>query len=143
MEHRFTLTYKTLASVRWERTGSTSLDIYRSFVAAEHGKHSVLPPPLKPNTRSKSSDEDHGRRTLSDFSDYESSDEEAHKKNVRNAASSSNNYSGRRVYPGASDLDITTGKGLLDDNPFADPFGDSHGVDVSSSVQGGGRQVRL
>jgi len=103
----------------------------------------VLPPPLKPNTRNTSSDEDYGRRTLSDFSDYESSDEEAHKKNVRNAASSSNNYSGRRVYPGASDLDITTGKGLLDDNPFADPFGDSHGVDVSSSVQGGGRQVRL
>ena len=78
--------------------------------------------------------------SLSDFSDYESSDEETHKKNARNASSSSNNYSGGRAYPGASDLDLATKKGLLDDDPFADPFGDSHGVDDASSIRENGKQ---
>jgi len=67
--------------------------------------------------------------TLSDYSDFGSSDEETHNKNAQNGASSSKDRSGRRSYPGASDLDVSTKKGLLDaDDPFADPFGDSHGV---------------
>lgn len=38
-------------------------------------------------------------------------------------------------------MDLTTKKGLLDeDDPFADPFGDSHGVDDVSSIQGNGKQ---
>lgn len=79
---------------------------------------------------------------MSDFSDYESSDEEVHNKNARNVASSSDDYSGRHAYPGASDLDVSTKKGLLEeDDPFADPFGDSHGVDDGSgSIRGGGKQ---
>ncbi|KAF9778213.1 hypothetical protein BJ322DRAFT_1093712 [Thelephora terrestris] len=101
----------------------------------------VLPPPLRPNTRSTSSDEDFGGKgALSDFSDYESSDEEAHKKNARIASSSSNNHSGRNVYLGTSDLDLAPKKALLDDDPFADPFGDSHGVDDSSSIRENGKQ---
>lgn len=40
-----------------------------------------------------------------------------------------------------SDLGVTTKNGLLDeDDPFADPFGDSHGVDDASSIQGSGKQ---
>ena len=105
-------------------------------------KNSGLPPPLRPNARRTSSDEDDfGRGSLSDYSDYGSSDEEIHNKNARNAASSSNDYPGRHPYPGTSDLDVSTKKGLLDeDDPFADPFGDNHGVDDSSSIRGGGKQ---
>jgi len=107
----------------------------------ERGQNSGLPPPLRPNAhRTPSDEDDFGRGSLSDYSEYESSDEERHNKNTRDAASSSNDYSGRHAYPGASDLDVTTKKGLLDeDDPFADPFGDNHGVD-SSSIHGNGRQ---
>jgi hypothetical protein len=79
--------------------------------------------------------------TLSDFSNYESSDEDTHNKNARNVPSSSNDYSTRHVYPGASDFDVSTKKGLLDeDDPFADPFGDGHGVDDFSSLQNSEKQ---
>ena len=87
-----------------------------------------LQPPLRPNASRTSSGEDElGRGTLSDYSDYGSSDEDTHNKNAQNGASSSKNP-GPRAYPGASDLDVSVKKGLLDDDPFADPFGDSHGV---------------
>jgi hypothetical protein len=77
---------------------------------------------------------------LSDFSDYESSDEETHNRRSRSAPSSSNHFSGRRAYPGGSDLDLATKKGSLDEDPFADPFGDSHGVDDSAGVHANGKQ---
>ena len=101
---------------------------YLSLIT-ERRSNSVLQPPLRPNTANRtSSGDDEFRGSLSDYSDYGSSDEETHKKNAQNAASSSNDYSGRHTYPGASDLDVSVKKGLLDDDPFADPFGDSHGV---------------
>ena len=108
---------------------------------AERGQSSSLPRPLRPDARRTPSDEeDIGRGSLSDYSDYASSDEETHNKNARNAASSSNDNPGRRAYPGTSDLDVSTKKGLLDeDDPFADPFGDSNGVD-DSSIRGNGKQ---
>ena len=75
---------------------------------------------------------------MSDYSEYESSDEETHNRIAQNVASSSNE---RRAYPGVSDFDLSTKKGLLDeDDPFADPFGDSHGVDDSSSIRGDVKQ---
>lgn len=95
-----------------------------------------LPPPLRPNARQHSLEEALGRGSLSDFSDYESSDEETHNEN----ATSSSNNQGRRAYPGASDFDLAPKKGLLDDDPFADPFGDGHGVDDSSSTRENGKQ---
>src|SRR6266478_3999587 len=100
---------------------------------AERRRNSGLPPPLRPNTRSTSSGEDDPRGSLSDYSDYESSDEETRSKNAPNTASSSNGYSGQHVYPGASDFDVSTRKDpqLDEDDPFADPFGDGHGVDHS------------
>lgn len=106
----------------------------------EQNQNSRLPPPLRPSARHSSSDEDIGRGNLSDYSDYESSDEETHNKKARNAASSSNDNSGRHAYPGTPDLDLSTKKGLLDeDDPFADPFGDGNGVD-DSSIRGNGKQ---
>ena len=106
------------------------------------GRNSSLPPPLRPNTRNTDSDEDEFRGSLSDFSEYESSGEEAHNKNTQNAASSSNDRPGRRAYQGAPDLDVRTKKGLSDeDDPFADPFGDSHGVDDSSTIRDGRQRV--
>ena len=101
-------------------------------------QHSALPPPLRPNARRTSYDEDElGRGTLSDYSDYESSEEETHNTNAQHAAASSDGY----PYPGASEFDLGAKKSLLDeDDPFADPFGDSHGVDDAPSIQGSGKQ---
>jgi len=104
---------------------------------------SSLPPPLRPNARRTSSDEDDfgGRGSLSEYSDYQSSDEETHDRSARTFASSSTDYSGRHAYPGVSDLDVGRGKGSLDeDDPFADPFGDNHVVDDSHNIQGNVKQ---
>ena len=83
------------------------------------------------------SDSDDGSRyrrgSLSDYSDYESSDEETH-----NRASGSR--SGARGYQNVSDDEIDTRRdtkrGLLNDNveddPFADPFVDQEDEGVST-----------
>ena len=113
----------------------TLIFLHRFFPFVEHEGNSGLPPPLRPHAHQPSPDVALGRGSLSDFSDYESSDEETHNKN----ATSSSNDHGRRAYQGASELDLATKKGLLDDDPFADPFGDGHGVD-DSSIRGNGKQ---
>ena len=134
----FTLTCEVSILKSWGRIKSRSIDLDYSFSKAEQGNSSGLPPPLRPNAPT-SSDEDIGRVSLSDFSDYESSDEETHGRDSRNVGSSKNR-SRRNTYPEAPDLDLATQKGFLDDDPFADPFGDSHGVDDSSSTQENGKQ---
>ena len=97
------------------------------------GKESPsLPPPIRPSTanaekRSSLDDEDH-RGALSDFSDYESSDEEAHKAR----ASGSTPKKQRYVYvsdsdgePSATALTTAVAEGKKkSNNPFADPFAD-------------------
>jgi hypothetical protein len=82
-----------------------------------------LPPPLRPNALSDDGyDEetpDH-RGTLSDFSDYESSDEETHKANA--GASSKRNY-----VTVSDDEEATVPSGSnrqVEADPFADPFAD-------------------
>ena len=83
-----------------------------------------LPPPIRPSAaRRTSSDEDdsYGRGSLSDYSDYESSDEETH-----NRASTS---SRRRSYTAASNSEEGYHKKPLaaqtaQEDPFADPFAD-------------------
>ena len=132
----FTLTCRTSISEQWEKIGGTLIDLHHFFSFVEHEGNSGLPPPLRPNARQHSPEEALGRGSLSDFSDYESSDEETHNEN----ATSSSNNQGRRAYPGASDFDLAPKKGLLDDDPFADPFGDGHGVDDSSSTRENGKQ---
>ncbi|KAI8990560.1 hypothetical protein BD414DRAFT_438281 [Trametes punicea] len=82
-----------------------------------------LPPPIRPTVRRSSSDEgDAWRRgSLSDFSDYQSSDEETH---GRQASSSTQPQ--RRGYVDVSDdesVDVRRNpkQGLLEEDPFADP----------------------
>lgn len=83
-----------------------------------------LPPPLRPSARRSSSNENttYRRGSLSDFSDYASSDEETH-----NRASTSGT---ERAYVGKPDYDDDvrrdTTRGLLaeEEDPFADPFMD-------------------
>ena len=91
-----------------------------------------LPPPLRPSTFSPTTESSHtrdSRGSLSDFSDYESSDEETH-----------NKYGGggsvRKEFVNVSDDERDTragpsssgrSKGVLvdvDEDPFADPFRD-------------------
>ncbi|CAL1694031.1 unnamed protein product [Somion occarium] len=109
-----------------------------------------LPPPLRPSTRrSSSEDEDQNWRhgSLSDFSDYESSDEDTHNRasasgSAHTSTSAAQAYASkhqhgkpstgsRRDYVNVSDddeVDVRKDpkKGLLsqEEDPFADPFAD-------------------
>jgi len=90
---------------------------------------SKLPPPLKPRKAGEESDEDdavYRRGSLSDYSDYESSDEETHK-----SRSKGQPYV-RRDYVTVS-TDSLGGRGqrlVEEEDPFADPFADSAAVKV-------------
>jgi hypothetical protein len=84
-----------------------------------------LPPPIRPSTLSDDSaydqDDQDRRGSLSDFSDYESSDENTH---MSNAGPSS-----KRNYVTVSDSDEEAFKNTRvriqsHDDPFADPFAD-------------------
>ena len=65
-----------------------------------------LPPPMRPTTSRYSSDEENRHGSLSDYSDYESSDEEAH-----NRASSSGAHQGRKPYVTVSDDEFDSYRG--------------------------------
>ena len=80
------------------------------------GSASHLPAPLKPSFQVLSDDDDHDDRldqrpSLSDFSDYESSDEDTHSKGNALQGPSRRNY-------------ITVSDDDDEDDPFADPFAD-------------------
>ncbi|TFK56705.1 hypothetical protein OE88DRAFT_1730168 [Heliocybe sulcata] len=89
-----------------------------------------LPPPLRPSAPRGDSDEDisYRRGSLSDFSDYESSDEETHNRKASSAGPSTSNAHRDPYFD--NDLDgRAEAKGSLlheDDaeDPFADPFKD-------------------
>ncbi|KAF8913074.1 hypothetical protein CPB84DRAFT_1820537 [Gymnopilus junonius] len=87
-----------------------------------------LPPPLRPSTMSDDEQETPNRRgSLSDFSDYESSDEETHKGRV--GSSSKKNYVTVSDNEYESTIPFTSGstkaKQPVEDDPFADPFADT------------------
>ncbi|KAJ8496122.1 hypothetical protein ONZ45_g12563 [Pleurotus djamor] len=123
----FKLQEKQRAAIQRARQGDSEAQspIHPDLQDLSWGSTSNLPPPIKPTGRSSSISDDEpydARGSLSDFSDYESSDEETH-----NTASSSNR---RRNYVSVSDdpdddaaVGIRSSKGLQDD-PFADPFAD-------------------
>jgi len=84
-----------------------------------------LPPPIRPSTLSDDAafdqDDRNRRGSLSDFSDYESSDENTHKANA--------GPSSKRNYVTVSDSDEEAFKNTrvrtqTHENPFADPFAD-------------------
>jgi len=94
---------------------------------------SRLPPPIQPSKAKKYSDDDDDddvvdrRGSLSDFSDYESSDEEMH-----NARAKAGPSTTRKPYATLSDDDddvvamftAPSQKKAQSDDPFADPFAD-------------------
>ncbi|KAI0824999.1 seryl-tRNA synthetase [Trametes gibbosa] len=97
-------------------------DLQFGSLGADKGK---LPPPMRPSVpRSSSEDDETWRRgSLSDFSDYQSSDEDAHNR----AAASSAAQPRRRGYVDVSDDDSpdvrrNPKQGLLEEDPFADPL---------------------
>jgi hypothetical protein len=87
-----------------------------------------LPPPIKPTTLGVAESKDHG--SLSDYSDYDSSADEAPRASgSTNTPSSRFDYKSHRM----SDVDDYAGgdtqRNLLDDDdPFADPFADQSDV---------------
>lgn len=89
-----------------------------------HGNRN-LPPPIRPNTRSSHEETEYSRGSLSDFSDYESSDEGTYE-----AAGQSSSSKARKPYLNISDdSDEVEGEDARrhiseDEDPFADPFGD-------------------
>jgi len=94
----------------------------------ERGPYSGLQPPLRPNTTNHMPSGDDELEDLYLITATMGHRTRRHNKNAQNAASSSNDYSGRHAHPGASDLDVSVKEGLLDEDPFADQFGDSRGV---------------
>ncbi|EIW64195.1 uncharacterized protein TRAVEDRAFT_55185 [Trametes versicolor FP-101664 SS1] len=99
-------------------------DLQNLEFGALGAEQSGLPPPIRPSVpRSSSEDDDAWRRgSLSDFSDYHSSDEETHNR----AVASSSGQPRRRGYVDVSDdesADVRRNpkQGLLED-PFADPL---------------------
>jgi hypothetical protein len=84
-----------------------------------------LPPPIRPNTRSSGEENEYTRASLSDFSDYESSDEGTYE-----AAGQSSSSKARKPYVNFSDDDsdeveeVARRHIVEDEDPFADPFGD-------------------
>lgn len=87
---------------------------------------SSLPPPLRPTARRDQDDDYSYRRgSLSDFSDYESSDEEVHR---RASASASRGYDANSSTEDA-DVRHDTHQALLDEeDPFADPVDEEEGA---------------
>ncbi|KAF5388507.1 hypothetical protein D9757_004606 [Collybiopsis confluens] len=112
---------KANGSIRKGSSGGVFADLEDlSFGASS----SNLPPPLRPTSMSGESAGADARGSLSDFSDYESSDEETH--NARAALSSK--YVAKDYY--SSDDEVAgskvakTTKTSVSDDPFADPFAD-------------------
>ncbi|KAJ3821202.1 hypothetical protein F5878DRAFT_539847 [Lentinula raphanica] len=106
------------------RHGSTGVyaDLEDLNFGAIGASSSNLPPPLRPTSMSEESNGVDGRGSLSDFSDYESSDEETH--NARGSSS----RSAPKDYYASSDEGTHETRGLKTnasiDDPFADPFAD-------------------
>jgi hypothetical protein len=91
-----------------------------------------LPPPIKPTTPGGADSKGYDRGSLSDFSDYDSSADEAPRASTSSGRPSTSTQ-GRFDYKRGIDTDDYGGgdtkQGLLDDeDPFADPFADQSDV---------------
>ena len=101
-----------------------------------------MPPPINPRSADESREgKSYGQHSLSDYSDYSSSEDERDRYGSPSTAGTSTSpyshessrQSGARAYRGLveDDDDVSgsgdAGKGLLpkDDDPFADPFADN------------------
>lgn len=108
-------------SIRNGSTGGVYADLEDLNFGTLGASSSNLPPPLCPTSMSEESTSD-PRGSLSDYSDYESSDEE-----TRNARASSSKYATKNYYS-SSDEEATNPRAVTAhpaaDDPFADPFAD-------------------
>lgn len=113
--------------IKGKERNATPVDIHPDLEDLNFGalgqSSNNLPPPLRPNALSDDGYDEESpehRGTLSDFSDYESSDEETHKTNA--GASSKRNY-----VTVSDDEEATVPSGSkrqVEADPFADPFAD-------------------
>ncbi|OBZ68405.1 Protein lsb5 [Grifola frondosa] len=97
-----------------------------------------LPPPLRPSAPGSSSDDNWRRGSLSDFSDYQSSDEETHARKASTSTASNVHPHERGFVDDSDEEEVDVRKdlkqGLLEEeDPFADPF-----VDQEEDVEGEG-----
>lgn len=102
-------------------TGGVFADLQDLNFGTLGASSSNLPPPIRPTSMSEESTGADARGSLSDFSDYESSDEETH-----NAQGSSSKYPARDYYSSEDEGVANTSHPVaaVADDPFADPFAD-------------------
>ena len=108
------------------KSRSASSDVFHDLEDLNFGPAgtSRLPPPMRPSALSDDGDDEEAvdhRVTLSDYSDYESSDEETHGKG---AESSKRNYVTVSDDEDDASVPTTSAKKHIEDDPFADPFAD-------------------
>ncbi|EJD03661.1 uncharacterized protein FOMMEDRAFT_82732 [Fomitiporia mediterranea MF3/22] len=99
--------------------------------------HADLPPPIRPDAHGSDDEDFDARGSLSDFSDYDSSNEETHRRaatapSSKQITGTSYRASSSRHYPTGSDVETDVREdprqGLTQEDPFADPFGDQQEV---------------
>ncbi|KAH9049344.1 hypothetical protein EDB84DRAFT_1556201 [Lactarius hengduanensis] len=104
------------------RSTSVHPDLHDLSFGALGPEQRNLQPPIRPTTHSSDDDQIYRGGSLSDFSDYESSDEEIHRR-----AGPSSDLHPRKAYVHVSDDggddDKNAGRHSIED-PFADPFAD-------------------
>ncbi|KAJ1301833.1 hypothetical protein OPQ81_009061 [Rhizoctonia solani] len=100
--------------------GATALHPDLQDLAWGGASSSNLQAPLQPTGQGSSTDAYTNRGSLSDFSDYDSSDEEGH----RNAPAGPSAYN----YRGEATAPLSVQQDDDDEDPFADPFADGNGV---------------
>ncbi|KIP10112.1 hypothetical protein PHLGIDRAFT_125773 [Phlebiopsis gigantea 11061_1 CR5-6] len=114
------------------QSGAVHPDLQDLSFGSLGAERNNLPPPIRPARRDYDEDDDpvYHRGSLSDFSDYESSDEEAHKRASASASAAKHQYphshqQGSRSSDDEVDVRQNTHEHLVDEeDPFADPFVD-------------------
>ena len=117
------LSFGSLGAERYVLLYSRQLSV-RQLSSARFYMHSGnLPPPMRPSAPGTRDEDAWKRGSLSDFSDYESSDEETHNHNSGSMSGSASGSHAYREYGSRSDDESETGRGALldEDDPFADP----------------------
>lgn len=123
----------TEAATNKGKSRSASSDVFHDLEDLNFGPLGTtnnLPPPMRPSAAlSDDGDEedavDH-RVTLSDYSDYDSSDEETHRKGAESSKPKRNYVTVSDDEDDASvpSVPTTSAKKHVEDDPFADPFAD-------------------
>ncbi|KAG8796584.1 putative actin patch assembly and actin polymerization protein, partial [Serendipita sp. 399] len=124
-----------------EKAGKVHPDL--DSISFDDSSKGGLPPPIKPTAPGSDNARDYNRGSLSDFSDYDSSSDEAPRTSMssgRPSTSTHRQYNYRNQQD-EDDEEFNAGdarKNLLDDDdPFADPFADQSDVGTPGIVEKG------